>query len=150
MPPSGSGWRNAPCSASAPPCEKPAIDDALRGDAGARSCRDELAEAADRLANARLVRAALRRQRLDVVPGAHAHAHVERHRPYRRVRENEADPGVVGSFSSGTIGTKSWPSAPRPCSQITLAEAGAAGASTTASADSCSRWVMAQQFWYFQ
>ncbi len=46
-----------------------------------------------------------------------------------------------GNFSSGTIGTKSWPSAPRPCSQMTLAEAGVAGARTTASADSCRRWV---------
>ncbi len=51
-------------------------------------------------------------------------------------------PGSAGSFSSGTIGTKSWPSAPRPCSQITLAEAGVAGARTTASAVSCMRWVM--------
>ena len=52
-------------------------------------------------------------------------------------------PGESGSFSSGTIGTKSWPSAPRPCSQMTLAEAGVAGARTTASADSCIRWVIA-------
>src|SRR5262245_9150648 len=50
-------------------------------------------------------------------------------------------PGFGGSFSSGTIGTKSWPSAPRPCSQITLAEAGVAGARTTASAVSWMRWV---------
>ena len=51
-------------------------------------------------------------------------------------------PGAGGSFSSGTIGTKSWPSAPRPCSQMTLADAGVAGARTTASADSWMRWLM--------
>ena len=51
-------------------------------------------------------------------------------------------PGAAGSRSSGTIGTKSLPSAPRPCSQMTLAEAGVAGARTMASAVSCMRWVM--------
>ena len=33
----------------------------------------------------------------------------------------------AGSCSAGTIGTKSLPSAPRPCSQITAAFAGSAG-----------------------
>ena len=39
-----------------------------------------------------------------------------------------------GSRSSVTIGTKSKPSAPSPCSQMTLPVAGTAGFSTTASA----------------
>src|SRR5688500_266985 len=38
--------------------------------------------------------------------------------------------GQSSSTSSGTIGSKSWPSAPRPCSQITL-QAGAGPVSTS-------------------
>ncbi|MGH8540231.1 MAG: LPS translocon maturation chaperone LptM, partial [Stenotrophobium sp.] len=43
------------------------------------------------------------------------------------------------------MGTKSWPSAPRPCSQITAAVAETAGSMTTASEDSrmfmFGRWI---------
>ena len=44
---------------------------------------------------------------------------------HRRVREHEAQRRPVAArTSSGTIGAKSWPSAPRPCSHSTL-QAGA-------------------------
>ena len=45
------------------------------------------------------------------------------------------------SPSSRTIGTKSWPSAPSPCSQITLARTGPSGCTITASAVSWSFMV---------
>ena len=37
----------------------------------------------------------------------------------------------AGRPSSGTTGSKSWPLAPRPCSQITLATAGCCGSIST-------------------
>ena len=55
----------------------------------------------------------------DVVPGAHAEPIVDRHRPHRRVREDEAHRPRPAGSSSGTMGSKSLPSAPRPCSKIT-------------------------------
>jgi hypothetical protein len=41
--------------------------------------------------------------------------------------------GPAGNRSSGTSDSKSWPSAPRPCSQITLASALALGSISTVS-----------------
>ena len=80
--------------------------------------RDQRFDLADRCANAGdiLLRRDLRRE--DVVPRAHAHAAVDRDRAHGRVRKHEADRRPARSTSSGTIGSKSWPSAPRPCSQM--------------------------------
>ena len=61
---------------------------------------------------------ALRSKPENVVPRAHRHAAVDRHGSHRRVRKHEPRRRSRRP-SSGTIGSKSWPSAPRPCSQIT-------------------------------
>jgi hypothetical protein len=72
--------------------------DAPRLDAERALGRDQRAEPGERLAKAGLVRAPLRGERLDVIPGTHPHAHVERHRADRRVREHEADARVRGQL----------------------------------------------------
>ena len=54
----------------------------------------------------------------DVVPGAHHVAAVDRHRPRRRVRKDEAHRPDRARSSSCATGTKSLPSAPRPCRMI--------------------------------
>ena len=56
-----------------------------------------------------------------VVPRAHPEPVVERHRPHRSMRKDEAYRQRHGSRISLTIGTKSLPSAPRPCNQMTAA-----------------------------
>ena len=64
----------------------------------------------------------LRVAAFDVVPGAHHVAVVDGHRLHRRVRKHEADVGARRQDRARcTIGTKSLPSAPRPCIQMTLA-----------------------------
>ncbi len=47
-----------------------------------------------------------------------------------------------GKPSSSTIGTKSWPSAPRPCSSITEATAGTGGVSVISKSVSSRRYFM--------
>ena len=47
-----------------------------------------------------------------------------------------------GKPSSPTIGTKSWPSAPRPCSRITEATAGVCGDSVISKSVSSCRYFM--------
>ena len=81
--------------------------------------------APDRLREPRRIRASLRRERPDVVPGPHHVASVHRHRSQAAHAGRRSGPASVsGSRSSSTIGTKSVPSAPSPCSSTTLATAG--------------------------
>ena len=65
----------------------------------------------------------------DVVPRAHHEAVVDRDRPHRRVREDEAQRRARRAAAArARCGTKSQPSAPRPCSQMTVARGLGAGA----------------------
>jgi hypothetical protein len=75
----------------APPCEKPASK--MRwpvGIAAGDLALDQPVDECDRLAHAGSSSALGDLQAEDVVPGAHAHAAVDRHRAHRRVREHEA------------------------------------------------------------
>ena len=83
--------------------------------------RDQRLHARHRLAQARLVFALCEVGAEDVVPGAHHIAAVDRDRPCRRVRQHEAHRADGARSSSSATGTKSLPSAPSPCSTITLA-----------------------------
>ena len=67
--------------------------DARRGDAtGPLACDQRLDQGLRRADACRILAAAAHLQ--DVVPRAHAHAHVDGHRAHGRVRKNEAQPGV--------------------------------------------------------
>ena len=67
-----------------------------RGHAALAFGRDQLAHTVLGGADAFDVGQPLAVQRLDIEPGAHRHAAIERHRTHRRVREDEADAGVRG------------------------------------------------------
>src|SRR5688572_18980202 len=142
MPPSGSAWRSAACSATAPPCEKPATTMRVEATPAVRS---RATYSPRRAADSRMPASSARPSAVSVLMSYQARMRMPLFSVTGRTGacgKMKRMAGAAGSFSSGTIGTKSWPSAPSPCSQITLAAAGAAGASTTASADSWSRWVI--------
>ena len=89
MPASRSAWRRPAYSAIAPPCEKPART--IRA-ARQRPCLfpgDQRLDLPLRLAHAGDIGAVVQVGGADVVPGAHAHAVVDRHRPHRRVRKHK-------------------------------------------------------------
>jgi hypothetical protein len=112
------GWRRPVISVIAQPWLKPART--MRAPAMPRSfSRAISARRAPATRAARLVLAQLASvEAEDVVPGAHHVAAVDRHRPGRRMREDEADRPTAARSSSCATGTKSLPSAPRPCRMI--------------------------------
>ena len=120
MPARRSAWRT-PCRARSRRPARIRRGRCARGDAARFLARDERLDLSLRCLHAGHIGAASDVARRDVVPGPHPKAVVERDRPHRRMRKHEADGSDSGSLISPTIGTKSLPSAPRPCSQMTAA-----------------------------
>src|SRR5882672_5726653 len=107
MPAMRSGWRNPVWSAIAPPCEKPA---STRRWASVPRSFSRAIRASIRACEARTPASSSRRMPPLIVTGCTGAC------------GNTKRIAALGNFSVGTMGAKSLPSAPSPCSQMMLAE----------------------------
>src|SRR5688572_3984980 len=124
-PASASAWRNAACSTMAPPCEKPASTIFFPFSAPIRAstifCEARIpASSSGPPPNWKMSYQARMRMPLLIVTG-------------RIGACGNTKRTACSSSSSGTIGSKSCPSAPRPCSQITAARGSGPVSISTAS-----------------
>src|SRR5688500_16045312 len=120
MPASRSGWRRPACSAMAPPCEKPA---STTRPGSMPRVRSRWIRASIACCDSRMPRSSGRRAMSLMAMSYHARICM----PPLSVTGRTGACGKMkrscsssGSGSSRTIGTKSQPSAPRPCIQMTV------------------------------
>src|SRR5882672_2060678 len=116
-----SGWRKPVCSAIAPPCENPA---STSRSAFVPRFFSRPIKASIRTCEARTPRSSSRR----IAPSVMSYQARMRMPPlivtgWTGACGKTKRIAALGSRSSGTIGAKSLPSAPNPCSQMTLAAA---------------------------